>query len=320
MKRLFYSIVISAITGFILTSCANHDVALEAVNMDGKWGFANMAEEIVIPCRYDDVRAFVGGFAAVENDGKWGFINAKGEEISPCNYDFVLNFSEGLAVVKKNGEYGYINTKGDVIVSCQYDSADSFSNGFAKVENDGKFGFINTKGELVIPCQYDEANDFSEGKAKVKKGEIWGYVDKKGVDTFRGADYERELKRIEEEKRIAEEKQRQIEEERMRRMEEERKQKELDIMLRLHELQKQIQRQMYVIESLYHQKQRTNMVLNPEPHFALVEACGKWIDMISEQIRLAQQLGDDELVREYKERRDRAYEVKDRMTAVQGFR
>lgn len=192
MKKLFYVIAFSAVAGFVLSSCTNE---LETVKIDGKWGFANTAKKVVIPCQYDDVRVFSEGFATVKHDGKWGVIN----------------------------------TKGDVVVPCKYDDAYCFSNGFAKVKKDGKYGFINIKGELVIPCQYDEANEFSEGKAKVKKGDIWGYVDKKGLDTFRGPAYEQELQKIAEKKRKAEEEERRKreEEERKRREEEQRRQNEL---------------------------------------------------------------------------------------------
>ena len=218
MKKLFNLIAIAAVAGFVLSSCANTEVELEAVSLNGKWGFANSVKEIVIPCEYDEVLGFSGGFAAVRNDGKWGFVNAKGETLKPCKYEAVQDFSEGLAVIKMYGKWGVINAKGDVVESCKYDNAGSFSNGFAKVEKDGLWGFINTKGKLAIPCLYDDALDFLEGKAKVKKGDIWGYVDKKGVDTFRGPAYEQELQKIAEEKRKAEEEERMRQEEERRRL------------------------------------------------------------------------------------------------------
>ena len=34
----------------------------------------------VVPCKYDEVGTFFGGFAKVKLNGKWGKVNTRGEE------------------------------------------------------------------------------------------------------------------------------------------------------------------------------------------------------------------------------------------------
>ncbi|MEI3355962.1 MAG: WG repeat-containing protein [Clostridia bacterium] len=49
---------------------------------NGKWGFANKNDSMVVEAKYDKVTEFNEyGYAAVNKDGKWGAINQKGEEV-----------------------------------------------------------------------------------------------------------------------------------------------------------------------------------------------------------------------------------------------
>lgn len=49
---------------------------------NGKWGFANKNDSMVVEAKYDKVTEFNEyGYAAVNKDGKWGAINQKGEDV-----------------------------------------------------------------------------------------------------------------------------------------------------------------------------------------------------------------------------------------------
>ena len=49
---------------------------------NGKWGFANKNDSMVVEAKYDKVTEFNEyGYAAVNKDGKWGAINQTGEEV-----------------------------------------------------------------------------------------------------------------------------------------------------------------------------------------------------------------------------------------------
>ncbi len=79
-------------------------------------------------------------------NGKHGFIDANNNVIIPHVYDTVGSFNEGLAYVKKNGKYGFINKRGKQVIPCKYDDAFSFFLGLAFVTINEKDGFINKEG------------------------------------------------------------------------------------------------------------------------------------------------------------------------------
>ena len=91
---------------------------------------------------------------------------------------------------------------------------------------------------------------------------------------------------------------------------------EAQIMNQLHELGEQGKRMMPRIEALYRrqqQAQRQGILSNPQAQFDLKEAIDELIDIKNKQIRLAEQLGDPQLVKEYKEQRSQIVAAQDRM-------
>lgn len=91
---------------------------------------------------------------------------------------------------------------------------------------------------------------------------------------------------------------------------------EAQILGKLKDLGEKGRRMMPQIEALYsryQQAQRNGILSNPQAQFDLNDAIGKLIDIKNEQIRLAQELGDDQLVREYRQQRDQVYRAKDKM-------
>jgi hypothetical protein len=60
---------------------------------------------------------FSEGLADVKQNGKWGYINTKEKVVIPCIYDGAMSFYKGLAKVKKNDKWSVINTEGKVIVA-----------------------------------------------------------------------------------------------------------------------------------------------------------------------------------------------------------
>lgn len=150
---------------------------------NGKYGYIDIDNNIVIPFIYEDAEDFSEGFALVHIDAgynggmynafhvkKSGFINKKGEVVIPFKFaDQRLNyhggiFNDGLAAmgVAKNNIYatkfGYINTKGEFIIQPIYDKAAPFDKGIAQVEVNDKIGFIDEEGHSVVQCIYDYRN------------------------------------------------------------------------------------------------------------------------------------------------------------------
>lgn len=56
---------------------------------NGKWGFANKENKMVVEAKYDEVTEINEfGFASVKKDGLWGVVNSNGEEILKPTYKF----------------------------------------------------------------------------------------------------------------------------------------------------------------------------------------------------------------------------------------
>lgn len=80
-----------------------------------RYGMYNIYQDrIAIPCVYDDLSYYVKeGLIAAEKNGKHGFINPSNEIVIPFNYEHARDFSEGFAVVSKYGKYGYVDRYGN---------------------------------------------------------------------------------------------------------------------------------------------------------------------------------------------------------------
>ena len=68
------------------TVYVNNEIFAE--ERDGKWGFVNINDEVVVDCVYDlvtEVNEY--GFAGIKLDGKWGVVNSKGEIIIEPTYE-----------------------------------------------------------------------------------------------------------------------------------------------------------------------------------------------------------------------------------------
>lgn len=87
------------------------------VMLNGKSGVAKKSTgQIVIPCMYDiryNGYRFCEGVIPVKKDGKMGYINEDNQVVIPFIYDVADAFSEGFAVVKRYGKYGYVDRYGN---------------------------------------------------------------------------------------------------------------------------------------------------------------------------------------------------------------
>lgn len=155
---------------------------LAVIMKNGKFGFLNIRNQIIIDYKYEDVRPSKEGFAAVLDYHGWGFINNKGNVIVN-GFEEVLSFQEGLAAVKRNGKWGYINKDGVIVIPFRFDDADSFSDGLASAAYKKKgynyYGFINRHNQTIIPFDYKYVEPFEEGLAYVQTYfDEFGYISK----------------------------------------------------------------------------------------------------------------------------------------------
>ena len=125
-------------------------------------------------------------------DGKYGFVDAEDKLVIPYQYDFAVDFSDGMALVcDKDGQIGYINTKGELVIPYQYDNpaernGNDFHEGLCAVMVDGEhewFSYIDKTGKQAFPGIFSQDGEFSEGLAAVRttgEGYRSGYIDHSG--------------------------------------------------------------------------------------------------------------------------------------------
>ena len=78
--------------------------------------------------QYDDAKAFSEeGYAAVCKDGKWGFIDADDNLVIKYQYDEALSFHNGYAAVRMGELWGYVDSDGYMLISPSFKEATSFS-------------------------------------------------------------------------------------------------------------------------------------------------------------------------------------------------
>lgn len=75
-----------------------------------------------------------------ELNGKYGFVDDNNKIVLPCIWKDAYDFTEGLApVMNDNDRWGYINTEGEVKIECKYLEAQQFKDGWAFVNKDERY-------------------------------------------------------------------------------------------------------------------------------------------------------------------------------------
>lgn len=116
------------------------------------------------------------------NYGKWGIINSKGEIVIPMKYDFIRAVKEGKATYLENLKYGILNIHTRTVTSAEFDFLHHFSEGLCifkeffrtRWSTESKCGFIDEEGRVRIPAIYKTATPFKSGRSKVTSFD--GYV------------------------------------------------------------------------------------------------------------------------------------------------
>lgn len=67
---------------------------------------------------YDYTSSFTEGLAVVERNGKRGFIDKANQVVIPFEYDHALSFKNDIVEVTKNGKTFYINKQNQCVKDC----------------------------------------------------------------------------------------------------------------------------------------------------------------------------------------------------------
>ena len=159
-------------------------LASTPVCREGKWGYANGKEEIVIPCRWEEATVFLDGFAYVREGSLWHRIDSRGRfvplEEKNIAERILCTDDRILFRVKENGclnGYGLMTDRGEILTPPRWIYLKRSSRRDLFLVSDGtKAGFLDQDGQPAAPLQWDLAGDFSEGFSPVAKGGLWGYL------------------------------------------------------------------------------------------------------------------------------------------------
>ena len=169
-------------------SQAGENDSLAVYAIDNRRGYINVKNgEILIDAKHNDYEkawVFSEGVAAVMKDGKVGFINAKNEVVIPfifnysneCKmYDFGYAFHDGhCAMTGSNGKLGLIDKSGNWIIEPAYDEIWApRSNGYRMTINNGKYGVITNYGAVVYPAEYRYITIMPHSFILTKAGREW---------------------------------------------------------------------------------------------------------------------------------------------------
>lgn len=145
-------------------------------NEQGKIGYANLKNEIIIPCEFDDASAFSEGYAIIYQDDNVYMIDNKGNKINlQCNK--AESLSEGLICIQnKDDMWGVIDTNFNVVADFNYVDVYPFKNGYAPFNEFYDMGLINAKGKTVLTSSYSVVYYMNENRIIVQPTDTTGLL------------------------------------------------------------------------------------------------------------------------------------------------
>lgn len=167
------------------------DIELRPFLENGKVGFKNSKDQIVIPARFDCADRPSGtsepaGIVVGVGD-KQTLINVNGQEFFPLIYDEIssLRLSRDWIRAKYQGKWGFIDYRGRIKLPFQYEALSEMSATFvnqplAAFRSGTKWGYIDKAGKVILQPRWDFGYGFSRGVAAVKRDGKNCYINEAG--------------------------------------------------------------------------------------------------------------------------------------------
>ena len=171
---------------WVASAAENDSIGVYAI--DDRRGFINTKTgDIVINAKsndYEKAWVFSEGLAAVMKDGKVGFVDANNKLVIPFQFDYSDKcrtheigylFHDGYCVMtNKDGKFGLIDINGNWVVEPEYDELwNACENGNRIVVNDGKHGMLDSCFKVLYPTEYFYIDVLSDGFVLTKDGKMW---------------------------------------------------------------------------------------------------------------------------------------------------
>lgn len=131
-------------------------------NAENKYGIISTNKEMVLECKYEQVKNICGNnMYVVKNDGKWYIVNATGDKNIEVTYEDITYIGTDSFVAKVDGKYGIYGLDKSEKVKPEYESIEyAFSTDYIAKKNN-QYGIINEASENPIQFEY-AALDFNK--------------------------------------------------------------------------------------------------------------------------------------------------------------
>ncbi|MCP5063557.1 MAG: hypothetical protein GY936_14015 [Ignavibacteriae bacterium] len=117
---------------------------------NGKHGFRNLNNEIIIEAKFDDTFWFENNFAKVYSNKKWGIIDTTGNYIIEPKFKYVSIPYNSVSKVCKDSLWGYVDTSGSWIIKPKFHGVSQFEKNKAMViTSNDSIAYINKQGNIV---------------------------------------------------------------------------------------------------------------------------------------------------------------------------
>ena len=175
-------------TGRISWASVSDEDTLTVYALSDKRGYINVNTGLVaIDAKkngYSKAWMFSDGLAAVMKDGKIGFINHRNELVIPFRFDytdkcrmygFAYVFHDGYcAMTNADGDLGLIDKAGNWVVEPEYDEIwIPGEKGYRVIVKDAKHGVLDANGNVVYPAEYLYLSVKSDGFILTRGGRQW---------------------------------------------------------------------------------------------------------------------------------------------------
>jgi len=145
MKKVLFLTVLFTFTFYFFTLNCNAQAQAKA-----KLTSVTYNNKVLQSSLLDDWKDFSENLCPVKYQGKWGFVDKTNNVVIDFKFKTTGSFSEGLCNVVTDSGNAYINKHGNIKIRCfKYSAGDPFYNGIASVK-DSKFYFlIDTTGKRI---------------------------------------------------------------------------------------------------------------------------------------------------------------------------
>lgn len=171
---------------------------LIAVKKNSRWGYADINGRLVIPCQYNEVKAFKNGYAMIRINENWGVINTTGKLIINPQFSDArqLDLVDGyIRIPSPNGEMFFDKNGHEINLAKQYPGYDKYkrlSNDFIAVAKGQSWGIIDNTGRELIPPQYPstvEDDVLITPPILINKNGIFGFIQNSNIQADNNTQY-----------------------------------------------------------------------------------------------------------------------------------